>query len=229
MEAVLADFCIPVAQWTLQPVVVSTTVTTAASGTIHHHHHSQSSDLSEILQTALQQARQRRPNTTVVFLGMDAPQLPLTELIAVCGDDDDDDTRATTTALLCPAADGGYGLLSVPPHADATAVFRNVVWSHPLTALSQLKALTDAHIRVTLGPLMHDVDEFSDVVALARRLGPQACGADGTAASESSLSRPSALVAQFPFATTPDATTMTTFSSCRYTRQALMDLGLLPS
>ena len=34
-------------------------------------------------------------------------------------------------------------MLSVPPSADASQTFRGVQWSHSLTAVSQIKALTD--------------------------------------------------------------------------------------
>jgi hypothetical protein len=73
-------------------------------------------------------------------------------------------------AHLCPANDGGYGLLSVPGHAPSSGVFRGVRWSRPLAAMSQLKALTDLGVDVSVGTLMFDVDEPADVRDLAARL-----------------------------------------------------------
>jgi len=40
-------------------------------------------------------------------------------------------------ALLCPADDGGYGMLCVPPMAPPE-IFENVLWSCPVTAVSIL-------------------------------------------------------------------------------------------
>ncbi|KAL3773436.1 hypothetical protein ACHAW5_006920 [Stephanodiscus triporus] len=73
-------------------------------------------------------------------------------------------------AHLCPANDGGYGLLSVPKHAPSSAIFSGVRWSQPLAALSQLKALTDCDVNVSIGKLMFDVDEPADVRDLVARL-----------------------------------------------------------
>ena len=73
-------------------------------------------------------------------------------------------------AYLCPANDGGYGLLSIPYDAPSSKIFKGLRWSHPLTAVSQMKALTDNNVDVTLGKLMYDIDEPNDVKDLARRL-----------------------------------------------------------
>lgn len=77
---------------------------------------------------------------------------------------------AKGSAVLCPASDGGYGMLCVPPQARAEAVFAGIRWSDPLTALGQIKALTDCNIPVRLGRMMHDIDEPEDVHALCKRL-----------------------------------------------------------
>lgn len=73
-------------------------------------------------------------------------------------------------AHLCPANDGGYGLLSIPNHAPSSKIFSQVRWSHPLTAVSQLKALTDCNVDVSIGTLMYDIDEPDDVQDLVTRL-----------------------------------------------------------
>jgi glycosyltransferase A (GT-A) superfamily protein (DUF2064 family) len=118
-------------------------------------------NLGSKLTDALNRARALANSSPVVFLGMDSPELPLDELHAAL--------NLPETALLCPAADGGYGMLSVPESAPIS-IFKGVQWSNPLTALSQLKALSDANVITKLGRLMYDIDEPQDVEKLCERL-----------------------------------------------------------
>ena len=215
--------------WTLLPV-------DNVAATLEH---SSSSHLTVILKHALEMARHRQQQQLnqqlnqqsqshchhggrIVFLGMDCPEVPLQELVAL--------TRVpTTAALLCPAADGGYGLLAVPTTTPNT-IFDGVLWSHPWTAVSQLKALNDAGLQnVVLGPMMHDVDTPADVDALRNRLLPLQrrlnTAHDGNPTvlntaeiGTSILTRPSAIAAA---AVLVDATFPV---SCRYTRKTLQDL-----
>lgn len=111
----------------------------------------------------------------VVFLGMDSPEMPLDEIAGVFAhyncDVNHETASSLSTAILCPSEDGGYGMLSIPPSVSLSEpVFANVRWSQSLTAISQLKALTDANVPVKIGRLMYDIDEPEDVQALARRL-----------------------------------------------------------
>lgn len=121
--------------------------------------------IGEMLSDALERTRTLLANHhctgSVVFLGMDAPELALDELVTCL--------QNPSTAYMCPAHDGGYGMLSVPPHASP-CVFEHVRWSQSLTALSQLKALSDCHIPIKIGRLMYDMDEAEDVKGLAERL-----------------------------------------------------------
>lgn len=123
------------------------------------------SNLGELLEHALESARQFT-KMSVVFLGMDSPLLELGDIVYGL-------TAASKkgTAVMCPADDGGYGMLCVPPNAPSSKIFRGVHWSHSLTAVSQLKALTDQNVPVLLGKLMHDIDEIDDVKQLCQRLG----------------------------------------------------------
>jgi hypothetical protein len=126
----------------------------------------QASHLGDLLEHALKQAREVTPDGGVVFLGMDSPVLALDDIVngLVLA------KSTSNTALLCPADDGGYGMLCVPPNVPSSRVFRGVQWSHSLTAVSQLKALTDQNIAVTIGTLMQDIDEPEDVQRLCQRL-----------------------------------------------------------
>jgi glycosyltransferase A (GT-A) superfamily protein (DUF2064 family) len=49
----------------------------------------------------------------VVFWGMDSPVLPLDDMVAGLL------LSTNKQARLCPADDGGYGVLCVPPHAES--------------------------------------------------------------------------------------------------------------
>ncbi|KAL3773989.1 hypothetical protein HJC23_009719, partial [Cyclotella cryptica] len=123
-------------------------------------------------------------NEAVLILGMDAPELPIEEIIyglqvssgnatsnqnVGLGESKQRENRGR--AHMCPAADGGFGLLSIPIHAPSS-IFTGVRWSNSLTAVSQLKALTDAGVDIYVGKLMFDVDDPSDVHELAARLLP---------------------------------------------------------
>jgi hypothetical protein len=112
----------------------------------------------------------------VIFLGMDAPELPLDEISTSIDlgqstreKGDEDTPNQLGQAYLNPAGDGGYGMLCVPSHAPSS-IFEGVRWSCPLTAISQLKALSDKRINVTIGSLMRDVDNAEDLMNLAIRL-----------------------------------------------------------
>jgi len=135
-----------------------------------------SSSLGDKLEDALVRTRQlldtrEDSNKSVLFLGMDSPELPLEEIVhglQVASSSNDNNKQAK--AHLCPANDGGYGLLSLPYRASSLKIFKGVRWSHPLTAVSQMKALTDNNVDVSIGKLMFDIDEPNDVQDLAKRL-----------------------------------------------------------
>jgi len=122
-------------------------------------HQLASNNLSQILMSALDYARQSTPGTTTLFLGMDAPEVPLDEVRYAC---------RSRISRICPAADGGYTLLSVPP--TIPPCFDGVLWSHALTCVSQIKAIQQVNGRVEIGRLVHDVDTSQDVIDLQRRL-----------------------------------------------------------
>ena len=153
-------------------------------------------NLGDILTDILKRTRDLQHNSSngeetekgkVMFLGMDSPELPMEEIVAsfrssttICSNKSTDKPsidqntsesyQAQEMAVLCPANDGGYGMLCVPSRAPTMAVFQGIRWSNQPTALGQLKALTDCGIPVRLGRLMNDIDEPEDVNALCQRL-----------------------------------------------------------
>jgi hypothetical protein len=159
-----------------------------------------SHDLGAKLEDALVRVREleleavttsRPPRHGVVFLGMDAPILPLDDIVgglqrAAAAQDDSSQTNANVntsanatevgkvsppSATLCPARDGGYAMLCVTPAANPSRTFRNMYWSHRWTGMSQVKALTDQGIPVGIGSIVRDIDEASDAEELCHHLG----------------------------------------------------------
>ena len=161
-------------------------------------------DLGDILTDILKRTRQLGVQGKVIFLGMDSPELPLEELVGCL---------ASEEALLCPANDGGYGMLAVPPQAPTDKAFQGIRWSHSLTALAQLKALTDNNIPVKLGRMMNDIDEPHDVQALCQRL----TAVDVPSSKDDVLLKSSL----------KDGRVQTGPASC--TRRVLQELKLIPS
>mmetsp|Transcript_12666 Transcript_12666/g.34949 ORF Transcript_12666/g.34949 Transcript_12666/m.34949 type:complete len:308 (-) Transcript_12666:51-974(-) len=184
----------------------------------------QSSALSAILSDALRRVRDLiDPDGSVVFLGMDAPELPLDDIARALGQSHGGDEATPRKAILCPASDGGYGMLSVPSQADTVLTFERVLWSHPLTALCQIKALTDQGIQVALGKLMHDIDEPQDLDQLMQRVGDNSNQSlpepsTTTSDSESILESPAAAIAD---STEPLFDCKCSHATAHFTKQTL--------
>jgi hypothetical protein len=237
MKALLQE--LGISSWTLRPMMAADNLLASHLGSqltqalIEIRRQCQSPDPSE--------HQQQQPQSSVVFLGMDSPELPLDEIIAALSSTEHNSSNYHQQhAHLCPAADGGYGMLSVPAHAPAEAVFRGVKWSDPLTAVSQIKALTDIEgVNVRLGQCMHDIDETSDVKALCERLRLRP--GDGEVIALENV--PAADTFAIPNDTndgdiadclqvqSASAAAVTggrpQTGSCRFTRKALMQLGQL--
>ena len=204
------------------------------------------SHLGEQLTRALHRIRKLKKDyyRTIVFLGMDSPEIPMDEVFTAL--------RQPHMALLCPAHDGGYGLLSIPipnnnnnnnnnnnppPPVSLSStsidkVFAGVRWSHPLTAVSQLKALGNAGIyNIQLGSLMRDIDEPQDVHDFCQRLLLRSKKEESkmssidnvTTIDPSTLPKDDCLV--WPSNTSSNRTIEV--GACRYSRNTLMELGLL--
>jgi glycosyltransferase A (GT-A) superfamily protein (DUF2064 family) len=245
MEALLQELGPGMSQqWTLRPMMAADNLLASHLGSQltqalieTRRYQCQSSDPSE----QQQQQQQQQQESPVVFLGMDSPELPLDEIVAALWSTEENGMNNNTQhhAHLCPAADGGYGMLSVPAHAPAEAVFRGVKWSHPLTAVSQIKALTDIEgVCVRLGRCMHDIDETSDVKALCERLRVRPGEQEGIAveaAPTDTLATPNDAnagdIADCLQVQSASAAAVTggrpQTGSCQFTRKALIELGQL--
>ena len=166
--------------WVLLPMKVSTSDSDLASSSLLGEILVDALDKTRALLASLSKSSNNSNNDAVLFLGMDSPELPLEEIVYglqlssgkrwIQHDDAVINGVHNGKAHLCPANDGGYGLLSIPKHAPSLQIFSRVRWSHPLTAVSQLKALTDCNVDVSIGTLMYDIDEPNDVHDLVTRL-----------------------------------------------------------
>jgi glycosyltransferase A (GT-A) superfamily protein (DUF2064 family) len=178
----------------------------------------QDTDLSHALTAASQTiVSERFPDTSsLVFVGADAPELRVEDVRDAL-------SLKEGEALLCPAQDGGYGLLGVAVSSNnrhmLDALFRGVLWSHPLTALSQVRAAQLAGFGpVRLGPIMRDIDVPEDVTNLCQRLMRQST--EDAPPDDASVADSEFGCLRAPSTSAP--------GRCRYTRQALQELGLLP-
>ena len=235
--------------WTLLPMDHSPPYhSSIPNAPTNREYDSHSSNLSNILSNVVRTGQNRNTTmpTTVILFGMDAPEIPMSELYTIIttpfsasSTTTSTSPSITTSAFLCPAHDGGYVMLSIPPlipPPTMDAIFQSVVpyWSHPRTALAQIKAFSDVGIATILGPLVHDIDTPDDVLALVQRLKSHdttisAMNTDSFhEMARCSLHRPSVLLATTATSTSPSPTSLFhDFVPCQHTRQALMDLRLL--
>lgn len=202
------------------------------------------------------QSQQRQPQRHgVVFLGMDAPILPLDDIVeglkratisSTAGTTQEEQEAAssiisnTAAATMCPALDGGYAMLCVPPAADPTRTFSGMYWSHPLTGMSQIKALTDQGIPTLVGKIVRDIDETEDVTELCRCLSSLSPPPGQTNHDNKGEREPAKKNLEYTCrwslgstvgGTREDAIVSTTVTSshpvCHLTRRALIEAGLL--
>eukprot|EP00940_MAST-03C_sp_MAST-3C-sp2_P001341 g1341.t1 len=120
-----------------------------------------SAGLTGILEHGLVTCRETYgEDAAVAFCGMDAPLLSANAIITSLS------VAKKGESCVCPANDGGYALLSVPPRAPAKQIFKNVSWSTTTTCASQIKQLKSCDISVRIGETFIDVDEFDDLVVI---------------------------------------------------------------
>ncbi|EJK52597.1 hypothetical protein THAOC_28109 [Thalassiosira oceanica] len=174
-----------------------------------------SSSLGDKLMDSLTRARELDEGSPVLFLGMDSPEVPTDEIVRGL---ETASSKDMPRAYMCPANDGGYGLLALPSCAP-TSVFSGIRWSCALTAVSQLKALSDSGIDVSIGRLMYDIDEPEDVSSLAKRLSSPFSEEATSVDCNDVLSRPPFEISRFGRVSDP--------RKCPHTTEALSKLELI--
>ncbi|MER5457477.1 DUF2064 domain-containing protein [Micromonospora sp. NPDC002389] len=117
-------------------------------------------DLGDRLANAHADVAAAHPGRPVLQIGMDTPQLTLTQLDAAVH------RLALTDAVLGPAVDGGWWALGLrdPRHAGA---LRAVPMSTARTGRWTRTALRGQGLRVDPLPLLRDVDNWADALAVA--------------------------------------------------------------
>ncbi|MGK5741035.1 TIGR04282 family arsenosugar biosynthesis glycosyltransferase [Micromonospora sp. URMC 103] len=118
------------------------------------------SDLGDRLANAYAEVAAAWPDRPVLQIGMDTPHLTAATLDAAA-------RRLTVEdAVLGAAVDGGWWALGLrdPRHAE---LLRTVPMSTPATGRHTWAALADRGLRRALLPLVRDVDEWPDALAVA--------------------------------------------------------------
>lgn len=120
-------------------------------------------DFADRLANAHADVGERFPNTPVLQVGMDTPQLRPALLTGAL-------TRlAEVDAVLGPAADGGWWALGLRRPADAH-VLRAVPMSRDDTGERTLFALRGLGLRVEHLPMLSDVDTVADAAGVAAQV-----------------------------------------------------------
>lgn len=109
-----------------------------------------------------------RPGAPALLIGMDTPQLTAGHLDAAL---DLLTAPDRWDAVLGPATDGGWWALGLRDPGPATALGA-IATSRPDTGAATLAALRGGGLRVTLLPMLRDVDVAADAYAVAARCAP---------------------------------------------------------
>jgi glycosyltransferase A (GT-A) superfamily protein (DUF2064 family) len=119
-------------------------------------------DLADRLAHAHADVAAAYPGRPVLQIGMDTPQLTAARLAAAVrrlGE-------TATDAVLGPAEDGGWWALGLRDPRQATAL-RGVPMSSPRTGLRTLMALAGRGLRIGMLPVLRDVDDWTDALAVS--------------------------------------------------------------
>ena len=111
-------------------------------------------DLGARMNRAIDRALTQRQGP-VLLIGTDCPSLSAAHIAEAGRQLDQHD------AVLIPAADGGYVLIGL--RAPGPKLFTDMAWSTPAVAAETLRRMASLGLRVWQGPLLHDIDEPSDL------------------------------------------------------------------
>lgn len=148
-------------------------------------------DLGDRLANAHADVADDYPGRPVLQIGMDTPQLTSAQLYAAVH-------RLTLTdAVLGPAIDGGWWALGLhnPRYA---AVLRAVPMSTALTGHHTIVALRNGGLRVDPLPLLRDVDEWADALAVAASTSGDASTWSTDVIADGRPGRPAAVLPERP-------------------------------
>lgn len=120
-------------------------------------------DFAERLTHAHLDAKQQLPESPILQIGMDTPQMTSKLLVGAARQLMTD----TNDAVLGPASDGGWWLLGLR-NADHATVLQSVLMSSPSTGRLTREALQCLGLTVSLVDELTDVDEWSDALAVAQ-------------------------------------------------------------
>lgn len=185
-----------------------------------------SHDLGAKLEDSLVRVRELNPDQRqygVVFLGMDAPTLPLDDIVeGLKRAATEEKSPSRGCATICPAMDGGYAMLCVPPTAEPSKTFSRMYWSHSLTGMSQIKALTDQGIHTVVGKIVRDIDDARDVQELYQLLLKNQQDEANPKSEPKNLEYPGGLCPSMNNGN--DVGVTSSHSVCHYTRLALAEV-----
>ena len=91
----------------------------------------------------------------VLVIGTDCPALSADELSEAARQLERHD------AVLLPASDGGYVLIGL--QAPCPSLFTGMPWSTSVVAQETLRRMASLGLNVWQGPVLHDIDEPSDL------------------------------------------------------------------
>ena len=114
-------------------------------------------DLGQRMASAVHRVTTRH-GQLVLLMGSDCPALTSHEISQAAERLQDHD------AVLVPVADGGYVLIGLK--SPCPALFTDMPWSTPAVCAETLRRAAMLGLTVWQGPLLHDIDEPSDLALL---------------------------------------------------------------
>jgi rSAM/selenodomain-associated transferase 1 len=109
-------------------------------------------------------ARIGRPPSSVMFLGVDSPDVPAAALHRVA------EMLISHEVVIGPADDGGYWSVALQPHVDADRLFAAIEWSSGRECNQTIARARALGYKVGLADRWDDVDHPGDLRRLLERL-----------------------------------------------------------